>query len=131
MNDDKYPESDLTEKIIAAAIEVHRILGPGFNEDVYEEAFTHELKMRNIPFARQKEYPVLYKSIVAKTFRPDFVVDNRLIVELKAVSKLLPIFEAQILSYLKAANLQIGLLINFNVCLLKDGIKRLINPNVK
>ncbi|GAI65396.1 unnamed protein product, partial [marine sediment metagenome] len=77
------------------------------------------------------EYKISYKDIVAKTFRPDFVVDNRVIVELKAVSELLPIFKAQILSYLKATNLQIGLLINFNVRILKDGIKRLINPNVK
>lgn len=126
MNEEQYPEADLTEKIIATAIEVHRILGPGFGEDVYEEAFAHELKLRSIPYSRQVEYPVLYKDITTKTYRFDFLVDNRIIVELKAVSELAEIHESQLLSYLKVANLQVGLLLNFNVKMMRDGIKRLI-----
>jgi len=70
-------EADLTEKIIAAAVEVHRILGPGFREDVYEEAFAYELKLRNIPFQRQKEFPVFYKEITAKTYIFDFLIDKK------------------------------------------------------
>jgi len=128
MNERQLLEADLTGRIIAAAIEVHRILGPGFGEDVYEEAFAHELKLHNIPFERQKEFQVPYKDITAKTYKFDFIVDNKVIVELKAVTELSDIHEAQLLSYLKATNLKVGLLINFNVKMLKNGIKRLISP---
>ena len=131
MNKVKLFEENLTEKIIAAAIEVHRILGPGFGDDVYEEAFTYELKLHGIPFERQKEFQVPYKDIIAKTYKFDFLVDNKIIIELKAVSALNDIHEAQLISYLKATDLKVGLLINFNVKLLKNGIKRLINPKVK
>jgi len=131
MDKDQYPETDLTERIIAAAIEVHRILGPGFGEDVYEEAFAYELKLRGIPYSRQVEYPVPYKDITAKTYRFDFLVGNKIIVELKAVSELTEIHESQLLSYLKAANLQVGLLLNFNVQMMRDGIKRIIYSKKK
>lgn len=127
----EYPEKDLTEKIISSAIEVHRIIGPGYSEDVYEEAFAYELKLQNIPFERQKEFNVLYKGIITKTYRVDFLIESRVIVEIKAVSELNDIHLAQVLSYLKATNLKIGLLINYNVKMLRDGIKRLINPNIK
>jgi GxxExxY protein len=126
MNEAKLFEANLTEKIIAAAIEAHRILGPGFGEDVYEEAFAHELKLHKIPFERQKEFQVPYKDITAKTYKFDFIVDNKVVVELKAVSELSDIHEAQLLSYLKATNLKV--VINFNVKMLKNGIKRLISP---
>jgi len=114
LNKKEYPVTDLTKNVIGAAIEVHRLLGPGFNENVYEEAFSHELEIQKIPFIRQKEYSVPYKSIIAKTFCPDFVVYNKIIVELKAVSELNELHEAQVLSYLKAAHLRVGLLINFS-----------------
>jgi GxxExxY protein len=127
MIESEFPETNLTEKIIAAAIEVHRILGPGFGEDVYEEAFAYELKLRNVPFQRQKKFPVLYKDINAKTYIFDFLIDNKVIVELKTVSEFSDVHEAQVLSYLKAAKLKVGLLINFNVKMLKNGIKRLVN----
>jgi GxxExxY protein len=130
MNKVKLFEENLTEKIIAAAIEVHRILGPGFGEDVYEEAFAHELKLHRIPYERQKEFQVPYKDITAKTYKFDFLVDNKIIIELKAVSEINNIHEAQLLSYLKATNLKVGLILNFNVRMLKNGIKRLINPKI-
>ncbi|MEO0114814.1 MAG: GxxExxY protein [candidate division WOR-3 bacterium] len=126
-----YPEIDLTKKIIAAAIEVHRILGLGLGEDVYEEAFTYELKLQGIPFERQKQISVPYKDIIAKTYQLDFLINNKVIVEIKAVSELNDFHKAQILSYLRAANLKVGLLINFNVKMLRTGIKRLISSKVK
>ncbi len=126
-----YPEIDLTKKIIAAAIEVHRILGPGLGEDVYEEAFAYELKLQGIPFERQKQISVPYKDIIAKTYQLDFLINNKVIVEIKAVSELNDFHKAQILSYLRAANLKVGLLINFNVKMLRNGIKRLISSKVK
>ena len=127
MIESEFPEANLTKKIIAAAIEVHRLLGPGFGEDAYEEAFAYELKLRNIPFQRQNEFQVIYKDIIAKTYKFDFLIDDKIIVELKAVSELNDVHEAQVLSYLKAAKLKVGLLINFNVKMLKNGIKRLVN----
>jgi len=126
-----FPEADLTEKIIAAAIEVHRVLGPGFGEDVYDEALAQELKLHKVSFERQKEFQVLYKNVIAKTYRVDFLVEGKVIIELKAVSVFNNVHEAQVLSYLKAANLRVGLLMNFNVQVLRTGIKRLINPKLK
>jgi GxxExxY protein len=112
--------------VIGAAIEVHRILGPGYLESVYEEALTIEFELHNIPLSRQHPVAVRYKTRVIGEGRLDFLVDNRLIVELKAVETLLPIHTAQVLSYLRATNQPLGLLINFNVRMLKQGIKRVI-----
>lgn len=111
---------------VDAALEVHRVLGPGFLESTYEEAFAIELELRGIPFERQKIVKVLYKGRQAGEGRLDFVVEGQLIVELKAADSLLPIHQAQVLSYLKATGHQLGLLINFHESLLKHGIKRVV-----
>jgi GxxExxY protein len=120
--------NDLTGQVIGAAIEVHKVLGPGLLESTYETCLCVELDKRNIPYERQKEIPIDYKGTkVDCGFRSDLIVDERLIVELKARDSLLPIHEAQLLTYLKLMNIKVGLLINFNVLVLKDGIKRLAN----
>ncbi len=126
LNQHNFPEVHLTKEIIGSAIEVHKLLGPGFGENVYEEAFAHELSLRGIKFTRQLEIEVPYKEIIAHKYRLDFVVEDKVIVELKAVNKLSPIHEAQVLSYLKASKLEIGLLLNFNEERIKDGIKRIV-----
>ena len=117
---------DLTGKVIGAAIEVHRLLGAGFLESVYESALAVELEARGIFFERQKIISVAYKGYFVGENRLDFLVENTLVVELKAVSNLTPLHEAQALSYLKATNLNLALLINFNVTRLKNGVKRII-----
>jgi GxxExxY protein len=118
--------NDLTGAVIGAAIEVHKILGPGLLESVYEECLCHELNLREIPFERQQDLPVEYKGIKLNCgYRLDVVADESLVVELKAIQKLEPIHEAQLLTYLKLTDIDVGLLINFNVPVLKDGIKRL------
>ncbi len=117
---------ELAHTVIGAAIEVHRTLGPGFLESVYEEALCVELDLRGIPYVRQKTVSVDYKGHPVGEGRLDILVDNCLIVELKAVETLLPIHTAQVLSYLKATRIKLGLLINFNVAVLKNGgIKRI------
>jgi GxxExxY protein len=116
----------LTGEIIGAAIEVHKALGPGLLESAYEECLCHEFKLRSLPFERQKELPIEYKDVKLDCgYRMDIVVFNKIILELKSCSELLPIHEAQLLTYLKLTNLKVGLLINFNVPVLKEGIKRL------
>ena len=116
-----------TEKIIGAAIEVHRAVGPGLLESAYEECLCHELSLRQISFQRQVPLPVRYKGVQLDCgYRLDLLVVNQVVVELKAVEKLEPIHEAQLLSYLKLGSHKIGLLINFHVPLLKDGIIRRI-----
>ena len=118
---------DLSFNIIGAAIEVHRVLGPGLLESAYEESLCRELALRNIPFERQVPLPVEYKGVQLDCgYRLDVVVDCAVVVELKTVESLLPIHEAQLLTYLKLSRLQVGLLLNFNVALMKDGIKRLV-----
>jgi GxxExxY protein len=116
----------LAHKVIGAAIEVHRVLGPGYLESVYEEALAHEFSLNNIPYERQVKVKVAYKEHSVGEGRLDLLVANILPVELKAVDALAPIHQAQIISYLKMTGLQLGLLINFNVTLLKQGIKRVI-----
>jgi GxxExxY protein len=116
----------LAQAVIGAAIEVHRVLGPGYLEGVYEEALTIELKLRGIPFERQKGLSVDYKGHAVGEGRMDLMVDGCLVVELKAVEVLAPIHSAQVISYLKALSLPLGLLINFNVSMLKNGIKRIV-----
>jgi GxxExxY protein len=117
---------DLANRVIGAAIEVHRNLGPGFLESVYEEAMAVELSLRQIPYSRQIVFNVDYKGHAVGTSRLDLLVDNCLPVELKAVDALPPIHTAQVLSYLKATKHRLALLINFNVSVLKDGIKRIV-----
>ena len=115
----------LTEEIIAAAIEVHRILGPGLLESIYEEALCHEFSLRNIPFERQKEVDVVYKGRVIKGQRIDLLVNSEVVVEIKSVRRLEDIFTAQVLSYLRSTGLKRGLLINFGEGKLISGLKRL------
>jgi len=118
--------NQLTGKVIGAAIEVHKALGPGLLESAYEECLCHEFNLRSFPFERQKELPIEYKGVKLDCgYRLDIVVWNKIILELKSCSELLPIHEAQLLTYLKLTNMKVGLLINFNVPVLKEGIKRL------
>lgn len=118
---------ELTSRILAAAIEVHRELGPGLLESAYEKCLCRELELGRIPFQRQVPLPVVYKGINLDCgYDMDVVVDRKVVLELKAVETLLPIHEAQLLTYLKLGNYRVGLLINFNVPVLKDGIKRLV-----
>jgi GxxExxY protein len=120
--------NSLTGKVIGAAIEVHSALGPGLLESVYEECLCHELDQQKISYKRQKELPVAYKGVKLNCgYRIDIIVAEKLIIELKSVQVIQPIHEAQLLTYLKLAGIKIGLLMNFNVPLLKDGIKRLAN----
>jgi GxxExxY protein len=117
----------LTGAVIGAAIEVHRILGPGLLESIYQRALYHEMLLRGMVFQDQQPVPVNYKGAnLDDDLRLDFVVADHVIVELKTVEKLLPIHEAQLITYLKLTGLHVGLLINFNVSLLRDGIKRMV-----
>ena len=117
----------ITEQIIGAAIEVHRALGPGLLESAYEECLCRELSLRSVPFQRQYPLPVEYKDIRLECgYRLDLLVADSVVVELKAVSSLEPIHDAQLLTYLKLGGWKLGLLINFNVPILKDGIRRKI-----
>jgi GxxExxY protein len=116
---------DLTEKIIGAAIEVHRLLGPGLLESIYEEALSIELPLQGLKVERQVELDVHYKGHIIKGLRIDLLVDGQVIVELKSVSRLPDVAQAQALSYLKATGLKRALLINFGLPKLIDGIKRL------
>ena len=118
--------SQLSGGVIGAAIEVHRVLGPGFLESVYQQALGVELHLRRIPFIPQAVVAVNYKGASVGEGKLDFLVGNSLIVELKAVENLAPIHSAQVISYLKMTGHEIGLLINFNVPILKQGIKRII-----
>lgn len=121
-------ESDpLTHTIIGAAIEVHREMGPGLLESAYETFLAHELYLRGIPFERQVHVPVEYKGVrLDSGFRIDLFVDRKVIVELKSVDTLMKIHEAQLLTYMKLTHCRTGLLLNFNVRVLKSGIKRLV-----
>jgi GxxExxY protein len=117
--------NELTETVIGAAIEVHRALGPGLLESAYEICLCRELSLCEVPFACQQPIPVEYKGVKLDCgYRADVVVDSCLLVEVKAVEELHPIHEAQLLSYLKLGGWRVGLLINFNVRLLKNGIRR-------
>lgn len=118
----------ITSQIIEAAIEVHRVLGPGLLESTYEACLIYELLQQGHFVEQQKPLPVVYKSVQLDIgYRLDLLVDHLVIVELKTVDQLLPIHEAQLLSYLKLSGIAIGLIINFNVILLKQGIRRLVN----
>ncbi|MEX2560661.1 MAG: GxxExxY protein [Pirellulales bacterium] len=115
-------DEELVSRIIGAAIEVHRLLGPGFLESIYERALVHELSLLGIQVERQKEILVPYKDIHIRGQRLDLLAGGRVIVELKTVEQFGPIHQAKLISYLRATKLRIGLLINFHVPLLRDGI---------
>jgi GxxExxY protein len=123
-------DNEITQHIIGAAIEVHKRLGPGLLESAYEECLCHELTVRNMNFERQKPIPLVYKEAKLDCgYRLDLLVEGRIVVELKFIDGLGPIHEAIILTYLKLSGHKLGLLINFNVSLLKDGIRRFKMPN--
>ncbi len=115
----------LTEKIIGAAIEVHRTLGPGLLETAYEQCLCYELSQIGLSLVRQQQMPVVYKGVnIDCNFRVDMIVENQVIIELKACDQINSVMEAQLLTYMKLAHIRKGLLINFNVRMLKDGIQR-------
>ena len=116
-----------TGAVIAAAIEVHRHLGPGLLESIYEQALLHELTLQGIAARRQVTVPVVYKDLQIDGQRIDLLVDPGVVVEIKAVERLVPIHEAQLLSYLKSTGLRVGLLVNFHAELLRKGIRRMVN----
>jgi GxxExxY protein len=121
-------EDWLSNQLIGAAIEVHRHLGPGLLESVYETCVVQELTLQGIQVERQKSLPICYKGATLDTsYRLDLVLESLVIAEIKAVETLLPVHEAQLLTYLKLSGCRVGLLINFNVPLLKEGIKRLVH----
>jgi GxxExxY protein len=122
MEFDKY-----SKQVIGCAIEVHKTLGPGLLESTYEQCLAHELRLAGLSFELQKSIPVKYKDVKLDCgYRIDLLVENSLIIELKSISKLHKIHEAQILTYMKLANVKTGLLINFNELRLKDGLKRFV-----
>ena len=124
----EFPEERdaLTEKIIGCAIEVHRQIGPGLLESIYESALCIELELHGLKFRCQTIHPIVYKGRTIGEYRIDLIVENAVVLEIKSVERHNPIFEAQLLTYLKIASLRRGLLLNFNSRLLKDGIKRFV-----
>jgi GxxExxY protein len=120
--------NQITEEVIGGAIAVHRALGPGLLESAYEACLAHELAERGLAIERQKALPVIYRGVqVDCGYRIDLLVERDVVVELKAVDRLEPIHEAQLLSYLKLSGCRVGLLISFNVKMLKNGIRRMVN----
>ncbi len=128
LNETKMSANELIGAIIAAAIEVHRFLGPGCLEHADQKCLEHELQLRVIHFVAQRKLPLVYKGMkVPAGYRIDDWIDRRVIVELKAVDNLAPVHHAQLLTYLRLTNCQLDLLINFNVPVLKEGIRRVVN----
>ena len=120
-------EEALTEQIIGALIDVHRALGPGLLESAYQACLARELSLRELPFEQEKPLPVEYKGVLLDCgYRLDFIVAGKVIIELKAVEAFQPVHEAQLLTYLRLAGCRVGLLVNFNVPVLKRGIKRMV-----
>jgi hypothetical protein len=123
MEDDAPP--DPSHQVIGLAIEVHRTLGPGLLESVYESCLCHELHLAAVPFARQQRLPLRYKNAeLSLNYQVDLIVSGTLIVEIKSVTAITPVHEAQLLTYLRLSGIRLGLLLNFNTPVLKDGIKR-------
>ena len=121
-------ENEISERIIGAAIEVHKFFGPGLVEQVYEEALCHELSLRGIRFERQKLVPIYYKGVkLGVPLRLDLIVEEKVIVDLKAKEEVIRLDGAKLLSYLRLSNLRLGLIINFHSVVLKDGISRVVN----
>ena len=120
-------DNELTHLIIGAAIDIHRNLGPGLLEAVYEECLAREFTLRGIPFERQKPIPLVYKDVKLECgYRLDFLVNHRIVLELKSIDAIAPIHDSVMLTYLRLSNTRLGLLINFNVPILKNGIKRYV-----
>lgn len=118
----------LSESIIGAAIEVHRSLGPGLLESIYEECLSHELKLRRLSFRRQVALPLIYKGIrLDAGYRLDLWIENKVVVEVKAVEHILPVHEVQLLTYLRLTGMWLGLLLNFHVAALHRGVRRIVN----
>ena len=121
-------ENQIATEVIGAAIEVHRILGPGLLESAYRDCLAHELSLRKIDFESEVPLAVEYKGLmVGQAYRADLLVGQKVLVELKTVEALQPVYKAQLLTYLRLAHRKLGLLINFNVLTLKDGVKRVVN----
>jgi len=118
--------TDLTDRILSCAIDVHRQLGPGLLESVYESALSIELRYRGIPFKRQVGFPLYYRGELISEHRPDLIVEETVIVEVKTVERFAPIHTAQMLTYLRVTSLQLGLLLNFNSETMKAGIRRVV-----
>jgi GxxExxY protein len=118
--------TEITEKILSCAIDVHRQLGPGLLESVYESALSIELRYRGIPFKRQVGFPLYYRDELISEHRPDLIVEDTVIVEVKTVERFAPIHTAQMLTYLRVTSLQLGLLLNFNSETMKAGIRRVV-----
>lgn len=117
----------ITKRIIGAAIEVHKQLGPGLLESAYEHCLAIELKHRGVPYDRQRELPIVYRGYPVGTgYRLDFLVMEKVVIEIKSVKEITPVHKAQILSYMKLGNWKCGLLLNFNVDLMKNGVKRFL-----
>jgi GxxExxY protein len=124
---DERQRDALTERVIGAAIEVHKTLGPGLLESAYEECLCFELEQLGLTVRRQVPIPVVYKSIrLEQGYRIDLLVNDCLIIEIKTVDKIIPVHEAQLLTYLKLSGIKTGLLLNFQVALLRDGLKRMV-----
>lgn len=120
--------NEITRQILDASITVHKIMGPGLVESVYEYCLKRELELRGLKVQSQVSIPLIYKGeLLTKDYKIDLLIEDTIIIELKAVGVMLPVFDAQIISYLKLADKRIGLLINFNVPLLKDGFRRVVN----
>jgi GxxExxY protein len=124
------PDSELTRRVIGCAIEVHRNLGPGLVESIYETCLCDELADAGLAFARQQRLPVVYKNRTLEgSFQLDVIVEETLVLEIKAVHQVLPLHQAQLMTYLRLGGAPLGLLMNFNAALMKDGIIRVLNPH--
>lgn len=120
--------NNITEAIIGSAINVHKALGPGLLESAYEACLVHDLAQKGLKFEQQKPLPIVYQGVKLECgYRLDLLVENEVIVEIKSVERLLPIHKAQLMSYLKLSGCKVGLLVNFNIEVLKDGIQRVVN----
>ncbi|CAB5089993.1 NADH:ubiquinone oxidoreductase subunit 5 (chain L)/Multisubunit Na+/H+ antiporter, MnhA subunit [Olavius algarvensis associated proteobacterium Delta 3] len=120
--------NELSSKIIGASIDVHKSLGPGLLESIYEECLCHEMRLRKLSFQNQVPLPIIYKGLkLNSNYRLDLIVENAVVVELKACERIEPIHKAQLLTYLKLSKMKLGLLLNFNVPIMRDGMVRIVN----
>ena len=121
-------ENEISKLVVDLCFKIHKQYGPGLFESVYEEIFYYEWKKNSIPLTRQQAIPLIHEEIKMEAgFRADFIIDNKVIIELKSIEALAPVHYKQVLTYLKLTNLKLGLLVNFNVDLIKDGIHRIVN----
>ena len=121
-------ENEISKLVVDLCFKIHKQYGPGLFESVYEEIFCYEWRKNRIPFTRQQGIPLVHEEIKMEAgFRADFIIDNKVIIELKSIEALAPVYYKQLLTYLKLTNIKLGLLINFNVDLIKDGMHRVVN----